>query len=118
MTSKQDEERLGGTFFSHTHADDEAGGRFQKVNAATVIGSTPLPKYPELPSGPWSGSDPVGQEPPLGYSVDAMPPLEYALAESPSAGASQDGPAAAVPPIGGTVAGPPSPQKGASDAEP
>jgi hypothetical protein len=78
---------------SHTHPEDEAGGRFQKVNAATVIGSEPTPKYPILPAGPWSGTDPVSTEPPLGYSVNQMMPLE------PSASPSVEG-------TGPTVAAP------------
>jgi hypothetical protein len=65
-----------GTFLSHTHIDD-AGGRFAAVNAATIVGSEPAVKYPQLPSSsPWHGSDPVPDEPPLGYRIDAMPELE------------------------------------------
>jgi hypothetical protein len=70
--------REGTTFHRHaqSHANDEAGGRFAAVNPTTVTGATPIPSYPALPSGPWSGSDPVPTEPPLGYSVDDMPGLE------------------------------------------
>jgi len=65
-----------GTFLSHTHIDD-AGGRFVAVNAATIVGSEPAVKYPQLPSAsPWSGADPVPDEPPLGYSIDAVPEHE------------------------------------------
>jgi hypothetical protein len=58
------------TFHDHAQADaNVARGRYSAEMAQTVVGSTPIPKYPTLPSGPWSGEDPVGQEPPLGYSV-------------------------------------------------
>jgi hypothetical protein len=66
----------GATFLDHARAaaDEEAQGRFQKVNATTVIGSTPI-QYPPLPaSSPWHGRDPVPDEPALGYSVDALDP--------------------------------------------
>jgi hypothetical protein len=59
-----------GTFMSHTHIDD-AGGRFAQVNAATVIGATPVPSYPQGPA--WS-VDPSGVEPPLNYSVNELQP--------------------------------------------
>jgi hypothetical protein len=69
-----------GTFLSHTHIDD-AGGRFAAVNAATIVGQDPQVKYPQLPSSSrWHGSDPVPDEPPLGYRVDEMPPLEPSAA--------------------------------------
>jgi hypothetical protein len=74
----RDQSRNGntGTFLSHTHIDD-AGGRFAAVNAATIVGSEPAVKYPQLPSSsPWHGSDPVPDEPPLGYRVDALNPIK------------------------------------------
>jgi hypothetical protein len=71
-----------GTFFSHTHADEiSGGGRFAAVNPATVVGAQPLPTYPQLPSSsPWSGSDPVPDEPPLGFRIDVMPEQESSMA--------------------------------------
>jgi hypothetical protein len=52
-------------------SDLEARGRFAAVNKATV---TPAP-MPALPEGsPWH-ADPVGQEGPLGYSIDEQPPV-------------------------------------------
>jgi hypothetical protein len=73
-------EQQGSTFHQHgvTAADDESGGRFAKQEGARpqVIGTDPIPKYPQLPSGPWSGDDPVPDEPPLGYRIDEMIPLE------------------------------------------
>jgi hypothetical protein len=67
-----------GTYLSHTHADEiGGGGRFGSVNAATVVGAQPLSLYPQLPSSsPWSGTDPVGQEPPLGFEVGRSTPHE------------------------------------------
>jgi hypothetical protein len=65
--------RRGFTYYDHAlaQADLEAGGRFAAVNKATV---TPAP-MPALPEGsPWH-ADPVGQEPPIGYSIDEQPPV-------------------------------------------
>jgi hypothetical protein len=53
-------------------APDESGGRYAKRVPSTVIGSTPSPQYPAIPSGPWSGANPVPPEQPLGFSVDAQ----------------------------------------------
>jgi hypothetical protein len=63
----------GSTFLDHARsaADDEAGGRFAKVNASMVIGATPVSQYPRA-STPFQ-SDPVPTEPPLGYAIDQMP---------------------------------------------
>jgi hypothetical protein len=98
-TSRQEEDELrlatlrndqrvreqGSTMFDHARAalDDEAGGRYARTTPATVVGSQPFVRYPQLPSGPWSGSDPVGQEPPLGHRVDQMPGLEPPAVSSP-----------------------------------
>jgi hypothetical protein len=52
-------------------------GRFKKEVATTVTGSA-VPTYPQLPSGPWSGDNPV---PPgdaidqLGYDINAVEPV-------------------------------------------
>lgn len=50
--------------------DEDRGGRFAAVgSSATVIGTTPV-EYPQQPlNSPWA-SEPIGTEPPLGYSVD------------------------------------------------
>jgi hypothetical protein len=38
-----------------------------------VTGSTAVPEVPRLPaSSPWSGGDPCGTEPPLGFSIDEV----------------------------------------------
>jgi hypothetical protein len=61
------------SYFSHAHPDE--GGRFAAINKSTVTGSTPVPQYPPQPtSSPWASAA-VGQEPPLGFSVDEMQPV-------------------------------------------
>jgi hypothetical protein len=90
-------EQQGGTFFQHavSSADDEAGGRFARVNPTMVVGSTPGPSYPQLPaSSPWA-HDYVPNEEPLGYSVND---LEHATGFA-SAPAAQVGPAPDAPPL-------------------
>jgi hypothetical protein len=73
----------GTTFLAQTHVDID-GGRFAATNAATIIGQNSPPKYPQLPSSsPWSGADPVPDEPPLGHRVDRMPGLEPPAVCSP-----------------------------------
>jgi hypothetical protein len=59
------------TYHSRAQADVEAelGGRFAKPKP--LIGGS-VPMQPE--GSPWA-SDPVGQEPPLGFSVEAMEPV-------------------------------------------
>jgi hypothetical protein len=124
----------GSTLHDHARAsiDDEAGGRFAKVSPSTVIGSTPLPRYPQLPSGPWSGEDLVGTEPPLGFRVDDMVPLERApvppVAASEATGPTADapvpspcgdapvGPLPPTPPMG-TAANPEPPSRTPSDRD-
>jgi hypothetical protein len=65
----------------HGHAVAEAAmtetGRFAAINATVVTGATPIPKYPAASA---HQADPVPDEPPLGYSVDQVEPIE------PSAG--------------------------------
>jgi hypothetical protein len=57
------------------HYSPEMGGRYSSEGAATVVGMTPNP-YPPMPeNNPWR-SDPVPNEPPLGYRIDALPELE------------------------------------------
>jgi hypothetical protein len=77
MLSRQQEQEerrqlAGSTTAATTYRDlsalnAEPGGRFTAVNP-------PLEAWPKLPSGPWSGADPVGLEPSLGYSVDDQEP--------------------------------------------
>jgi hypothetical protein len=62
------------------------GGRWAAESKAKVVGSTSF-KYPALPpNSPWA-SEPVGLEPPLGYSVEAMPAVGEAFELAAEAGA-------------------------------
>jgi len=54
------------------HYMQEAGGRFSAHAAATVIGTTAIPQYPQA-SAPFQ-SDPVPDEPPLGLDNPAFDP--------------------------------------------
>ena len=70
-----------GTYLSHTHS--EVGGRFAVTEHQTITGVI-SPSPPPLPANsPWHGSDPVPDEPPLGYRIDAMPELESSTVLSP-----------------------------------
>jgi hypothetical protein len=63
----------GGTFHQHAQADaDTPRGRFSAVSNAYVVGSTAVPQYPAA-SGPFQ-RDPVPNEEPLGYAIDAVEP--------------------------------------------
>ena len=65
-------DKQGSTFLDHTHND--TGGRFSAISNPTVIGTEPLPRYPQLPaSSPWAGPDLVGDEPPLSDNPAADP---------------------------------------------
>ena len=66
-------EQRGGTFHQHAQAqaNELSGGRFAATGSPIVTGSTAIPKYPAA-SAPFQ-SDPVGIEPPLGFSIDEMP---------------------------------------------
>jgi len=61
------------TFHQHALADAETPrGRFSAVSAAYVVGSEPIPRYPQA-SGPFQ-HDPVPDEPPLGLDNPALDP--------------------------------------------
>jgi hypothetical protein len=64
--------REGTTFHQHAQAfaDEINQGRFAATGAPTVTGATAIPKYPAAGA---HQADPVGTEPPLGFSVDDMP---------------------------------------------
>jgi hypothetical protein len=70
------EQRRGSTFHQHAlaQADEINRGRFAAVGTPHVVGSTPIPKYPELPASSPFYHDPVPNEPPL--SVHDNPALE------------------------------------------
>jgi hypothetical protein len=81
--------------FAQSQADDETGGRFAARGKPMMVGSEQMVRYPQLPaSSPWAGPDPVPVEPPTGYAIDEMVPLEPAsLAQAP--GGSPDAPSSA-----------------------
>jgi hypothetical protein len=63
--------REASTLHQHAQADaDTPRGRFSAVSAAYVVGSEPIPRYPQA-SGPFQ-SDPVPDEPPLGFDNPAL----------------------------------------------
>jgi hypothetical protein len=75
----ENEKRLRATTLSQfAQADaDTPRGRFTVHEQSRVIGSEPLPRYPQLPaSSPWAGPDLVPTEPPLGYAIDELAALE------------------------------------------
>jgi hypothetical protein len=66
----------GSTFHQFANADAETDrGRFTVTEKSTVVGAKAVPEYPRPPTGPWSGEDLVGTEPPTGYEIDAVEPL-------------------------------------------
>ena len=70
-----------GTYLSHTHS--ELGGRFAVTDHQTITGVV-SPAPPPLPSNsPWHGADPVPNERPLGFRIDAMPELGSPTGVSP-----------------------------------
>jgi hypothetical protein len=74
-------QRQAGTFFQHgvSQAAELSQGRFAAMGAPHVVGSAPAPRYPAAAA---HQADPVPAEPPLGYSVDAMP-IEPSTAAPP-----------------------------------
>ena len=68
----REQQQQTGTFFSHgvSQALDTAGGRYgAAMGAPNVTGATPIPKYPAAAA---HQADPVGTEPPLGFSVNDL----------------------------------------------
>jgi hypothetical protein len=54
-------------------------GRFAKEVATQVTGGGSVPSYPQIPSGPWGGSNPVPPDPAtdqLGYDINEVEPVE------------------------------------------
>jgi hypothetical protein len=64
-----------GTFLSHAQAqaDEINQGRFAALGTPHMVGSTLAPSYPAASA---HQRDPVPDEPPLGFAIDAMPELE------------------------------------------
>jgi hypothetical protein len=94
----------GGTFFQHglAQADEVNQGRFAATGVPTVTGSTPVPSYPAAGA---HQSDPVGTEPPLGFSVNELepsanhlPPVEETCAPAGAAAAAENLPLASAQP--------------------
>jgi len=84
----------GGTFHQHALAEAETPrGRFSAVSAAYVVGSTATPQYPQA-STPFQ-SDPVPDEPPLGFDNPALEPLGLASSSAPVAQGNSPNPALA-----------------------
>jgi hypothetical protein len=63
------DQRVGATFldFAQSAINDEAGGRFARIQPQVIVGADPIPNYPA--AAPHQ-ADVVGQEPALGYSVE------------------------------------------------
>ena len=71
------EDRRARTYFSEAqaNADLELGGRYAKVTTTTVVGAGPI-QYPRLPlTAPANQAAMVGDEPPLGFSVNDIEPV-------------------------------------------
>ena len=100
--------REGTTFHQHaqSHANDEAGGRFASVNAVSVVGAEPAVRYPAAGA---HQCDPVGTEPPLGFSVNDLEPSMGTTRPTEDTG----GAPSSAPP--GDVAAPPPSSNGADD---
>jgi hypothetical protein len=82
------------TFHQHAQsaANDISGGRFGALGAPHVVGSAPIPKYPQ--AGTPFQIDPVGDEPPLSaYENPALDPSTV----SPSAAEDSGDPTNARP---------------------
>ena len=96
--------REGTTFHQHAQAfaDELSQGRFAATGVPTVTGATPIPKYPAAGA---HQSDPVGVEPPLGFSVNELepsanhlPPVEETCAPAGAAAAAENLPLASAQP--------------------
>jgi hypothetical protein len=74
--------------YAANQSDLEAQGRFARVTETKVVGAGAA--YPALSKGSPFASDPVPQEQPLGFSVDAMQPVgePHEIAKSKTAQAS------------------------------
>jgi hypothetical protein len=90
--------REGTTFHQHAQAfaDEVNQGRFAATGVPRVVGSTPVPNYPQA-STPFQ-SDPVPPEPPLGFSIDQLEPSALPCAEETCAPAGAAHAAGNLPP--------------------
>jgi hypothetical protein len=73
----EDRDRMA-SYLDHARSsiDDERGGRFAAASPTrTVVGTSPM-TYPRLPlTAPSNQAAMVGDEPPLGFSVNDMEPV-------------------------------------------
>jgi hypothetical protein len=78
---EQQQQERGGTYhaYAQSTANDEFGGRFAAIGVPRVVGSTPNPSA-QYPAAAAHQRDPVPTEPPLGYSVDQVEPIEPSAA--------------------------------------
>src|SRR6516164_4330970 len=109
---REQQQQRGSTFHAYAAAaaNDDAGGRWAIVNAVTVVGSDPAVRYPAASA---HQRDPVPTEPPLGYSVDQVEPIEPSTGSSSLAAVEETGGAPSVPPD--VAASPPSSSVGDPD---
>jgi hypothetical protein len=118
---REQQQKAAATYFAFGAAEaDEPRGRFKNTGGATtVIGATPLPQYPELPTNsPWH-HDPVPPEEPLGFGIDEMVPLEpptVGLAVGTDGSTSDAPPEAASPQLSERDVGPSSSREQGDDA--
>jgi hypothetical protein len=72
---KVETDRAINTLRAYTNITDPvAGGRFAKALGEYTVGATPTVEYPRLPENSPSHHDPLPDEMPLGFSVDALEP--------------------------------------------
>jgi hypothetical protein len=71
------EDRKASSYMAHAAAnvDEDRGGRYAAIEKpSTVVGASSI-SYPTQPEGsPWA-NDPIGLEPPLGFSVEDHDPV-------------------------------------------
>ena len=90
------------TMHAHAVAEaNESAGRFGAIGKSTVTGAAAVPQYPRGPD--WSAAEAlIPPEPPLGYDINEMTPLEpAAVASSPSDVAQAPDDPAAAPSVPG-----------------
>jgi hypothetical protein len=61
------------TFQSRAIAEaDDIRGRWTEIHKSNVVGATPTPQYPTLPTSSPFACDPTNVEPPLGYDINEV----------------------------------------------
>jgi hypothetical protein len=95
---RQQQQAQGTTFHQRAvaEANQDLGRYGVAMGKPQVTGSAPIVRYTQA-SGPWQGPDPVGDEPPLGFDINALEPIENPAVVSPvSPAAATDAPAGAA----------------------